>query len=126
MTILGEYIRSARTEKGLSLRECAKLCGISHTRIDVIEKGVDPNTGKEAEVTTDTLMKIAQGLNLDVLYLLSLNVAEKGYDVGPVEAGIGANIQAAAAHFDLDTLTDEGKKQYEDFIAYLAEKFSKE
>lgn len=33
---------------------------------------------------------------------------------------------AAAAHFDLEKLTDEGKRQYEDFVNYLVDKFSKE
>lgn len=81
MSLLGEYVREKRNEKGYSLRECAKLCNMSHTRIDVIEKGMDTSTGKKPEVTTDTLIKLAKGLNIDVLKLISLNMADKGIDI---------------------------------------------
>lgn len=78
MTVLGDYIKSARLEKGYSLRECAKVCGLSHARIDVIEKGIDVHTGKTPAIKTETLMKIANGLNLDVMKLISLQMCDNG------------------------------------------------
>ncbi len=42
---LGEYVKSRRQGMGMSLREFAELCGISHTHIDSIEKGYDVRSG---------------------------------------------------------------------------------
>lgn len=81
---LGEFIRSKRLEKNMSLRELAKLCDISHTHLDSIEKGKDPRTGKRVNITNETIQKIASALNMDeeVLFKLSLgkNVDETELD----------------------------------------------
>lgn len=78
MSSLGDFIREKRIAADLSLRDCAKLCGISHTRLDCIEKGSDPNTGKAFSVRADTLKKIAAGLNIDFSTLLALSVEAQG------------------------------------------------
>jgi len=70
MSRLGDYIREKRN--GMSLRKFAQRCGVSHTHIDSIEKGIDPRTGKPVRVTTETLKKIADGIGTDFLYLSSL------------------------------------------------------
>lgn len=67
---LGNYLREVRGDR--SLREVAKMCNISHTHLDSIEKGVDPRTGKRVRVTTETLYNIHKGLNLDYLNLAAL------------------------------------------------------
>ena len=48
----------------LSLREFAKKCGISHTTIDNLEKGIDHRTGKPPQVKMSTLEKIFEACNL--------------------------------------------------------------
>lgn len=78
MSSLGDFIREKRVAADLSLRDCAKMCGISHTRLDCIEKGYDPNTGKVFSVRADTLKKIAAGLNIDFSTLLALSVEAQG------------------------------------------------
>ncbi len=57
--VLGYYVRELRRARGLSLREMGELCGISHTQIDILEKGYDPRTGKRANTTVETLSKLA-------------------------------------------------------------------
>ena len=73
---LGEYIKSYRTEHGLSLREFAKLADISHTHIDSIEKGVDFRTGKPVRITNETIQKLAKALNQDESFLFRLSIGE--------------------------------------------------
>lgn len=85
MSKLGDYIRKQRN--GMSLRTFAKKCGVSHTHIDSIEKGVDPRTRKPVRVTTETVKKIADGMGVDYLYLSSL--AEE-VDYTAVELGAGS------------------------------------
>ncbi|WP_425059171.1 hypothetical protein SCACP_38440 [Sporomusa carbonis] len=64
MNNLGSYIRAKRDEKGLSLRDFAKQCGLSHSYIDNIEKGYDSKTKKPMSPTLDTLEKLAIGLGV--------------------------------------------------------------
>ena len=71
---LGEYIQQRRKEMGLSLRELGKLCGISHTHIDSIEKGIDYRTGKRVNVTNETFRKLSEVLKVPAAYLLELSL----------------------------------------------------
>lgn len=64
MNTLGKFIRLARKEKGLSLRELAARCGLSHSYVDNLEKGVDPRSGKAVSPTLDTILKLAAGLGM--------------------------------------------------------------
>ncbi|AVX31847.1 Transcriptional regulator, contains XRE-family HTH domain [Carboxydocella thermautotrophica] len=70
MDKLGEYIRNKRKERGLSLRECARMCDISHSYLDSLEKGKDPRTNKPVSPTIDTLKKISKGLGVPINELL--------------------------------------------------------
>lgn len=71
---LGEFVHNRRVEKDLSLRDLGKLCDISHTHIDSIEKGVDFRTKKPVRITLETLTKLAQGLDVDVQTLIDLSL----------------------------------------------------
>ncbi|MFM7390495.1 MAG: helix-turn-helix domain-containing protein [Vampirovibrionales bacterium] len=64
---VGEVIREARLEKGITLRKFAKLVGISPTMLSRIE--LDEHAARVGE---DTLKKIAQHLDVNSDYLLSL------------------------------------------------------
>lgn len=68
MNYIGEYIKNYRGD--MSLREFAEKCGISHTHLDSIEKGIDPRTGKPVKVTVDTLKKISSAMNMSINDLL--------------------------------------------------------
>lgn len=95
MNELGQFIKSKRREQGLSLRELADLCGMSHSYIYCIEKGRDPKTKKPISPTIDALAKIARGLNIsldELLYnagylknTLSNHVANLSVDVSLIE-----------------------------------------
>lgn len=68
MNYIGEYIRKYRGDT--SLRDFADKCGISHTHLDSIEKGIDPRTNKPVKVTVETLKKIANAMNMTINDLL--------------------------------------------------------
>lgn len=61
---LGKFIREKRGD--LSLRDFAAKCDLSHTMVDILEKGYDPRTGKPARPTLDTLEKVANGLRMSL------------------------------------------------------------
>ena len=68
MNYIGNFIKKYRGE--MSLRDFAEKCGISHTHLDSIEKGVDPRTGKPVRVTIETLKKIAKAMGMSINDLL--------------------------------------------------------
>ncbi len=61
---IGLIIRKLRGD--LSLREFADKCGISHTTIDNLEKGIDFRTGKPTQVKMTTLSKIADACDVPI------------------------------------------------------------
>jgi Helix-turn-helix. len=71
MITLGELIRNYREEHDLSLRDFAERCGVSHSYVDKLEKGIDPRSGKPVEPTLDILEKLASAMNLTLDQLLT-------------------------------------------------------
>ncbi len=65
---IGQIIRKLRGN--LSLREFGKLCDISHTTIDNLEKGFDFRTKKPTQVTINTLEKIAKATHVSVSFII--------------------------------------------------------
>ena len=70
MDNLGEYVKNKRQSMGLSLREFASLCNMSHTHIDSIEKGYDVRSGRKVNPTSETIKKLAQGLGVSEAELM--------------------------------------------------------
>lgn len=60
---LSEAVLKYRKEHGYSLRDFAKITGISHVQIMRIESGLSPD-GKAFEPSVKTLKKLARGMGL--------------------------------------------------------------
>ncbi|MBK1812018.1 helix-turn-helix transcriptional regulator [Clostridium sp. YIM B02505] len=52
-------LRLRRSELNLSLRDAAKLIGISHSYLSTLEKGVDPRNGSPVKPTPETFKLIS-------------------------------------------------------------------
>lgn len=133
----GEKIKAWRDEFGLSQEQFAQLVGTSKQVISRYE-----SNQRTPKITVVQLY--AKKMNVPVSFLVeeSAPFPKSGFLVFDPSAPTivhsdesadriiaeecDNSVIAAAAHFDLDKLTDEGKRQYEDYIAYLAEKYSKE
>ena len=63
---LGEWIKQYRKSHGLSMQAFADMSGLSKAYIGMIEKGVNPTTGKTVSPTIQTIGKIAKGVNVDL------------------------------------------------------------
>ena len=83
---LGDLIREYREKQNISQRQFADRCGLSNGYISMIEKGVNPNTGKPIIPTLPQLNKIAKGLNLSVMEMF------EAVEDMPVDIGIIPNI----------------------------------
>jgi len=69
MTRLGDIIKARREALGLSLREFAEKCNLSHSYIKNLEDG-DPRTGKDIMPTLNSLEKLAPVLGMTVEEML--------------------------------------------------------
>ena len=71
MNNLSDFIRQKREDMGISRREFARMCGLSHTYVDMLERGFDPRNNKPVSPTIDTLKKIAESINYNLIDLLN-------------------------------------------------------
>lgn len=60
MSNLGELFRQIRVGKNWSIREAARRMGISYSYLSILEKGIDPRTGKNSIPKPDTLRLISK------------------------------------------------------------------
>lgn len=101
---IAERLRQAREAAGITQKEAADALGVTVQAISSYERAV-------------TRVDVESLGTLCALY---------GVSVDSIVNGTSPEVLAAAAHFNVNKLTDEGREQYEAYIAYLAEKFSKE
>ena len=67
---LGELIRDYRDKQDLSQRQFADKCDLSNGYISILEKGINPKTGKPVIPTIPQLKKLAAGMNITVMEML--------------------------------------------------------
>lgn len=69
---LGNYIKNKRINLKLSLRDAAKLIGISHSYLSTIEKGIDPRSNAPIKPTPEVLQFISKAYGLEYNKLMQL------------------------------------------------------
>lgn len=117
---LGKYLKMRRQEMGLSLREFGKLCDMSHTHIDSIEKGVDFRSGKSVNLTGTTLSKLAAALGLSERDLMTVS-SDASTDVTPV-----TDAQLKLALFGDMSICDDALLEIKQYAQFLKSKYPKE
>ena len=99
---LGDLVMQYRNEHQLSQRQCAMKCGISNGYISMIEKNVNPATGKPPipslqkvraialamNMTADEVMRITDGDTLVSLELDTISGTPKTPEARIVSAGM--------------------------------------
>ncbi len=107
MADFANVLRQLRNERGLSQQELARLLGISKSAVNMYERG-------ERQPNFETLELIADFFNVDTDYLLGrTNTARIAYP------------DTVAAHFDTDDLTEDEKKDVENYIEFIRAKRSR-
>lgn len=69
---LSDVIKQYRSEHGLSQRQMGAQCGLSTGYISLIEKEVNPQTGKQMVPSLPVLNKISAGMGLTLDNLLAV------------------------------------------------------
>lgn len=78
---LGDLIRSYRDIHGLSQRQFANQCDLSNGYISILEKGINPSTGKPVTPTLPQMKKLADGMAITLSELFE-KVDDMPIDVG--------------------------------------------
>lgn len=63
---IGDWMKSYRTQHGLSMQAFADLCGFSKAYVSILENGINPTTKKPVSPTMQTFKKIAEATGQDV------------------------------------------------------------
>ncbi len=79
--ILGDLIKEYRLHNGLSLRDFAQRCGLSHTYISALEKNIDSRTGKPIAPTLDTVKYISKGMGISIEDILKVLDDEQEFKI---------------------------------------------
>ncbi|MEG0359712.1 MAG: helix-turn-helix transcriptional regulator [Anaerorhabdus sp.] len=69
---LGVIISEYRAKYRLSMDDFANRSGLSKSYISMLEKNINPSTGKEIAPTIDAIKKIANAMNMDFNDLFKL------------------------------------------------------
>ena len=69
---LSEFIKQYREDHGLSQRQFAAQCGLSHGYIALLEKEINPKTGEPITPTFPQWAKLAKGLGVSVHELFTV------------------------------------------------------
>ena len=80
---LGEYLKKYRAEHKMTMQEMADACGFSKAYVSLLEKGINPTTGKPFSPTLQTLNKIASATGQDIDSLLKSLDSEQLITVKP-------------------------------------------
>ena len=62
---LGDYIKDYRSKNCLSQFDFAKMVGISKAYISILERNINPSTGKPAIPSLSTINRIAKATGID-------------------------------------------------------------
>ena len=104
MAEFANVLRLLRNGRGISQQELARLLGISKSAVNMYERG-------ERQPNFETLELIADFFHVDIDYLL-----------GRTDTARSAYPDTVAAHFDTDDLTDDEKKDVENYIEFIKAK----
>lgn len=69
MNYLGKYLKRKLKDLKVSEREISARCGISHSYLNQLIKGVNPSTKKNISPTLSTFEKLSGGLGVSVEFL---------------------------------------------------------
>ena len=103
MPTIGELVKEYRQKQNLSMQAFGKMCDLSRAYIAILEKGINPTTGRTFTPTIETLEKIAKAMNISKIKLmeitdiaeLDLNKNNSGDDFyQPLYLRIGSNIKS--------------------------------
>ena len=129
---LGDIIKDYRDTNGITMEAVAQACGITKGYVSMLEKNINPKTGKAIKPTIETILSVCKGLHLDVNdvfskfdkdYIVTLNSENANILNSYVDARKeDPQIHTIAAHHDSKEWTQEELDEIEEFKRYVLSK----
>lgn len=118
---LSELIIEYRREHGISQRQMASQCGLSTGYISLIEKEINPQTGKPMVPSLAVLNKLAKGMGITLDNLLSV-CDDMPVDISATEKTVldekdGLDLEIAEI---ILSLSESKKQEALRYLRYLA------
>ena len=93
---LGEYILNYREKHDISQRQFARMTGLSNSYISMLEKGLNPSSGKPIIPTMLAFNNIANAMNMSLDELFSV-VDDTPVDTGGYSPSLPSNLRPMSA-----------------------------
>ena len=118
---LGEWLKMYRTKHNMTMQDLADACGFSKAYIGMLEKGINPTTGKPVSPTLQTLDKIAKGTGQDIDSLLKFLDGDQSITIATVSNNLSA--EQATVLKAYDELPSDGRRDFWDYLQFLKFKY---
>lgn len=124
----GEYIKSIRSDRNLTLRELSEITGISHTQINRLESGIQKKPRPE------TIKKLADGLSVEYSHLMKIAgymegvyelVNDMNEDPEVVKLFTGSTAMLSKKHADMFREFHSLSKENQKYVRELIKKLNK-
>ena len=111
-----DYVYNYRKTHGLSMQAFANMCNLSRAYISILEKGINPTTGKPFIPTIDTLKKIAEATSTNLDSLLKMLDDSQSIIVNSEYASIVVSPAEETHIKKYRQLDADGKEEIDDLI----------
>lgn len=119
---LGEFLTMYRERNGLTMQLLADACGFSKAYLSMLEKGVNPQTGKPYSPTMQTFEKIAKGTGMDIDSLFKILDDDQPITLNPSPQKLSQ--EETQLVDDYRNLNNDGRRDFLEYLNYLKFKYS--
>ena len=117
MNYLGKYLKKKIKELKVSEREISAKCGISHSYLNQLIKGINPSTKKNISPTLCTFEKLAAGFNVSVEHLQKI---ARGVPIEDEPKGSKERISLQEKLSEQSNISPQLIKQINDFQNFIS------
>ena len=119
---LGEWLKIYRARNNLTMQDLATACGFSKAYISMLEKGVNPQTGKPYSPTMQTFEKIAKGTGTDIDSLFKILDDDQPITLNPSPQRLSQ--EETQLVDDYRTLNNDGRRDFLEYLRFLKFKYT--
>lgn len=118
---LGEWLKMYRARNNMTMQDLATACGFSKAYVAMLEKGVNPTTGKPLSPTIQTLDKIARGTGQDIDSLLKFLDGDQPVTITTLSNNLSD--EQATVLKAYDELPSDGRRDFWGYLEFLKFKY---
>ena len=118
---LGEYLAMYRARNKLTMQNMADACGFSKAYISMLEKGINPTTGKPVSPTMQAFEKIAKATGQDLDSLLKILDGDQPITISATNS---LNSEEMKLVDEFRSLDNDGRKDFWSYLKFLQFKYA--